>query len=58
LIEGAAESVSSLLKLFAGYFSDRRGKRKVFVVLGYAVANFVRPLLAITTNWYQVLAIR
>src|SRR5215207_588942 len=28
LIEGAAESVSSLLKLFAGYFSDRRGNRK------------------------------
>src|SRR6266545_7170209 len=25
LIEGAAESVSSLLKLFVGYFSDRRG---------------------------------
>lgn len=58
LIEGAAESVSSLLKLFAGYFSDRRGKRKVFVVLGYALANLVRPLLAFASNWYQVLAIR
>ena len=31
LIEGTAESLSSLLKLFSGYFSDRRGKRKVFV---------------------------
>src|SRR6266852_1390921 len=30
LIAGAAESISSLLKLFSGYFSDRRGKRKVF----------------------------
>jgi MFS family permease len=58
LIEGTAESISSLLKLFAGYFSDRRGKRKVFVVLGYALANFVRPLLAFANNWYQVLAIR
>ncbi|MGH9879812.1 MAG: MFS transporter, partial [Pyrinomonadaceae bacterium] len=58
LIEGTAESISSLLKLFAGYFSDRRGKRKVFVVLGYALANFVRPLLAFASNWYQVLAIR
>lgn len=58
LIEGAAESVSSLLKLFAGYFSDRRGKRKAFVVFGYAIANFVRPLLAFAANWYQVLAIR
>ncbi len=58
LIEGAAESVSSLLKLFAGYFSDRRGKRKVFVVMGYALANFVRPLLAFASTWYQVLGIR
>src|SRR3989440_6406898 len=58
LIEGAAESVSSLLKLFAGYFSDRRGTRKAFVVLGYSLANFVRPLLAFATSWYQVLAIR
>jgi MFS family permease len=58
LIEGAAESISSLLKLFAGYFSDRIGKRKLFVVLGYALSSFARPLLAFATNWHQVLAIR
>jgi MFS family permease len=58
LIEGAAESVSSLLKLFAGYFSDKRGRRKGLVVFGYALANFVRPLLAFATNWFQVLVIR
>jgi MFS family permease len=58
LIEGTAESVSSLLKLFAGYFSDRRGKRKAFVVLGYSLAGLARPLLAFATSWYQVLAIR
>lgn len=58
IIEGAAESVSSLLKLFSGYFSDRRGKRKGFVVLGYSLASFARPLLAFATSWYQVFAIR
>ena len=58
LIEGAAESISSLLKLFAGYFSDRLGKRKAIVVVGYALANLMRPLLAFTTSWHQVLAIR
>jgi MFS family permease len=57
-IEGAAESVSSLLKLFAGHFSDRFGKRKIFVVFGYALSSFARPLLAIATGWHQVLAIR
>jgi len=58
LIEGTAESISSLLKLFFGYFSDRLGKRKAIVVLGYSLANLMRPLLAFTTSWHQVLAIR
>lgn len=58
LIEGAAESVSSLLKLFSGYFSDRRGKRKGLVVFGYALAGLVRPLLAFASSWPQVLVIR
>jgi len=58
LIEGAAESLSSLLKLFAGYFSDRLGKRKALVVFGYGLANLVRPGLAFASNWYQVLGIR
>lgn len=58
VIEGAAESISSLLKLFAGYFSDRLGKRKALVVFGYSLANLARPFLAFAQSWYQVLAIR
>src|SRR5438128_69015 len=57
-IEGTAESVSSLLKLFAGHFSDRFGKRKIFVVSGYVLSSFARPLLAFATSWHQVLGIR
>jgi len=58
LIEGAAESVSSLLKLFSGYFSDRRGRRKGFVVFGYALAGLMRPLLGFASSWHQVFFIR
>jgi MFS family permease len=58
VIEGLAESVSSLLKLFAGYFSDRRGKRKAFLVFGYGLACFARPVLAFATSWFQVLSVR
>jgi len=58
IIEGTAESVSSLLKLFSGYFSDRTGRRKGLVVFGYGLASIVRPLLGLATNWYQVLAVR
>jgi len=58
MIEGTAESISSLLKLFAGYLSDRWGKRKWLVVFGYALAAFARPLLAFANSWQQVLMIR
>jgi MFS family permease len=58
MIEGLAESMSSLLKLFAGYLSDRLGKRKLLVVAGYALASLARPLLGFTNSWQQVLAIR
>src|ERR1044072_476461 len=58
IIEGTAESISSLLKLFAGYFSDRRGQRKGFVVFGYTLSSFTRPLLAFASSWYQVLGLR
>src|SRR5690242_5985349 len=57
-IEGLAESISSLLKLFAGYLSDRLEKRKALVVAGYSLASLARPLLAFTQTWTQVLAIR
>jgi len=57
-IEGLAESISSLLKLFAGYLSDRLAKRKSLVVAGYTLASLARPLLAFAQTWTQVLAIR
>ena len=58
LIEGGAESVSSFLKLFAGYWSDRRGKRKGPVVFGYALAGLARPLLGFAGSWPAVFAVR
>jgi len=58
LIEGLAESVASFAKLFSGYLTDRIDRRKPVVVAGYAVANAVKPLLAIVTAWWHILLIR
>lgn len=58
LIEGVTESISSLLKLPAGWFSDRWGKRKGLVLWGYLLASLIRPLLALTTSAWQVLGLR
>src|ERR1700680_4185378 len=58
LIEGVAESVASFAKLFSGYLTDRIDRRKPVVVSGYAVANAVKPLLALATAWWHILLIR
>ena len=58
IIEGIAESVASFAKLFSGFLADRVLHRKPLVVSGYFVANAVKPLLALTTAWWQILAIR
>lgn len=58
LIEGFAESVASILKLFSGYLSDKFDKRKLPVFLGYSLAAVMRPLLAFATSWPQVLVVR
>ncbi|MBK7392360.1 MAG: MFS transporter [Chloracidobacterium sp.] len=58
LIEGFAESIASILKLFSGYLSDRFGTRKLPVFLGYSLAAITRPFLAFVTSWPQVLVVR
>lgn len=58
LIEGLAESVSSVLKLFSGYLSDKFDTRKWPVFFGYSLGAFTRPLLALVTSWPQVLFVR
>jgi MFS family permease len=58
LVEGAAESASSLLKLVGGRISDRARRRKPLVVGGYALAALVRPLISLAGTPGQVLAVR
>ena len=58
VIEGAADATASLLKLFAGHWSDRVGRRKTWIVSGYWFATLTRPLLGLVTGPWQVLACR
>lgn len=58
LIEGIAESVSSFLKLFSGWVSDRFRKRKGLIFFGYALASLTRPFIGLASSAYQVLFLR
>ena len=55
LIEGTAESLASLLKVFSGYFSDKVKSRKPFTILGYASSTVGKFFLFISTTWGYVL---
>lgn len=57
IIEGVADSVSSVLKLWSGAWTDKAGRRKRFVVFGYALAVASRPVIAfLVTPWQLFLA--
>ena len=58
LIEGSSDSISSLVKVVSGLYSDRMGKRKPFVVLGYLPTAVLKPLLYFAQTPIQVLGIR
>ena len=59
LIEGVADTVSNLLKLWAGRHSDlHRRRRKPYIIAGYLLSNLARPLIGIAGSWFAVLTIR
>ena len=58
LIEGIAESTSTLLKLVSGHLSDRIGHKKALALWGYGLSNFTKPLLYFATSWGLVLVVR
>jgi MFS family permease len=58
LIEGAADGLASILKYFAGAWSDRLGRRKPLIVAGYGLAAASRALIAAATVWPLVLFAR
>lgn len=58
IVEGAAETAASLLKVISGYWSDKIKKRKPFVLFGYSLSSITKPLFAFANIWSFVLFIR
>ena len=53
-IEGIAESLSSLFKVFSGYFSDKIRSRKPFAIMGYSSSCLGKLFLYLSTGWHTV----
>ncbi|AET67249.1 Major Facilitator Superfamily transporter [Desulfosporosinus orientis DSM 765] len=58
LIEGIAESTASILKALSGWWSDKIGRNKPFMIVGYAMTTMLSPLFSGVTSPLQALIIR
>ena len=55
LIGGLQDSIASILKVLSGYWSDRVGRRKIFVFSGYLTSAIFKLLLAFSRIWQHIL---
>ena len=58
LIEGVAEATASIVKVFSGYWSDRLGRRKPLILIGYALGALSKPLFAMAGAPFVVFTAR
>ena len=58
LIEGIAESTAALVKVLSGFWSDKIGKNKPFMVIGYGLSALIIPLYTFVVSPVQVLVLR
>ena len=58
LIEGIAESTASLVKAFSGFWSDRIGRNKPFMIIGYGLSALILPLYTFAIAPVHVLILR
>ncbi|ORX22501.1 MFS transporter [Thermoanaerobacterium sp. PSU-2] len=58
IIEGIAESIASILKVFSGYIGDKYKNKKVLTFIGYAASVIYKILLLLAGSWIGVLIAR
>lgn len=58
VLEGVAESTSAIVKIFSGHLSDRFGRRKPFIFLGYGLGAASKPFFALAPTAAFVFAAR
>lgn len=58
VIEGIAESIASLLKVFSGYIGDVYHNKKNLTFVGYSASVIYKVFLLLSTSWVGVLLAR
>ncbi len=50
IIDGVAEATAAIAKVFSGYLSDRMGRRKPLILLGYGLGALSKPLFPLAAS--------
>ena len=58
LITGLSDALSSFVKIFSGWLSDRLKKRKSLMVLGYLLTGFFVGMIGFAKSWFEILFYR
>jgi len=58
VIEGVAEAIASILKVFSGWLSDQLKSRKWLAVAGYGISALAKPFFAIANSWGVIAGVR
>lgn len=58
VIEGIAESIASLLKVYSGYITDKYKKKKRIAFLGYSTGLIYKLVLIVASTWTGILGAR
>lgn len=58
IIEGIAESIASLLKVYSGYISDKYKRKKILAFGGYSTGIIYKVALLIASSWTGILFAR
>src|SRR5215213_5294906 len=57
-IEGSGEFVNYIFRVPSGYISDKIGKRKILVIIGYAISTISKPFFIFVTTFVDTIIVR
>ena len=57
-IEGSGEFVNYVFRIPSGYISDKIGKRKILVIIGYSISTISKPFFTFVTTFVDTIIVR
>lgn len=57
-IEGSGEFVNYIFRIPSGYISDKIGKRKILIIIGYGISTVSKPFFIFVTSFLDTIIVR